>query len=175
MTSSLAMALYGYPRAMRRRTSCSRAVSWSRSGSADGPGLAAKASSTNPARRREKTTSPSATRRMASASPGPDMRLGTYPTAPAAITPTPSSAASATPVADEHRGFALTHLGIDRHARVAGPLGRVDHGLPGRGDQGPDPVVEGEVAHGDHVDRHPVQPLDLLAGPGQGGGERLGV
>src|SRR5436305_683023 len=99
MTSSLAMALYGYPRAMRRRTSCSRAVSWSRSGSADGPGLAAKASSTKPARRGEKTASPSATRRMASASSGPEMVLVTYPRAPALITLITSSAASDTEMA----------------------------------------------------------------------------
>jgi hypothetical protein len=59
-------------------TSRSRAVSWSSSGSTAGAGWSppAKASSTKPASRGEKTASPLATRRTASAELGPGDRLG---------------------------------------------------------------------------------------------------
>jgi hypothetical protein len=74
-------------------------VSWSSSGSKDGrsaapAGIAANASSTNPASRCEKTASPSATRRIASASSSVLIVFVTYPRAPARITAITSSGAS---------------------------------------------------------------------------------
>src|SRR5215218_7578107 len=81
---------------MWRRTSRSRAVSWSSSGSATPVRSPWKASSTNPARRGENTASPPWTRRMAAARSGGEMVLVTYPRAPARITPITSSAASDT-------------------------------------------------------------------------------
>src|SRR5215207_5363854 len=81
---------------MWRRTSRSRAVSWSSSGSATPVRSPWKASSTNPARRGENTASPPWTRRMAAARSGGEMVLVTYPRAPARITPMTSVAASDT-------------------------------------------------------------------------------
>src|SRR5215207_7847078 len=81
---------------MCRRTSRSRVVSWSSSGSTTPVRSPWKASSTNPARRGENTASPLWTRRMAAARSGGEIVLVTYPRAPARITPMTSVAASDT-------------------------------------------------------------------------------
>ena len=85
---------------MSRRTSRSRDVSWSSSGSTEvgaaAAGMPAKASRTNPARRGENTASPPATRCTASIRSTPEMALVTYPRAPARMTAMTSSGASDT-------------------------------------------------------------------------------
>ena len=75
--------MYVKPRAIKRSTSRSRGVSWSSSGSKDGccsaAGSAAKASSTNPARRDENTASPSAILHTASTRSAPEIVFVTLP------------------------------------------------------------------------------------------------
>src|SRR4051794_30506400 len=90
-------------------TSRSRALSRSRPGSVAGSSAgtgaagpaAANASSTKPASRGLKTTSPSATRRTAASRSGPEIVLVTYPRAPARMTAMTSSAASDTDSASQ--------------------------------------------------------------------------